>query len=194
MEFSLGYNVSQSQRRPTSEQVIHFMEEQFNLVLITELFDESLALLSEISCLSISNFTYLVQNQKVITRSVSNHFVYTESMRKDIYSTFPIYTAVYNHFRNKLKDKFNSSKIQHEKITMQLRQLNLQMQQECGIRNQTSNSIKYSHVGGKLRYEHKNTDSWDCNLHKSYIHELYFVLLKSTRSLIRNHTYKIRPY
>ena len=31
---------------------------------------------------------------------------------------------------------------------MQLRQLNIQMQQECGVRNQTSNYTKYSHAGG----------------------------------------------
>ena len=195
LEFDLGYNVSQNQSRPTADQVIQFMEEQFDLVLITELFDESLVLLSEKSCLGISNFTYLVQNQKASCRSVSNQFVYTESMRKAIYSTFSVYTAVYNHFRNKLMDKYISSNSEHEKITMQLRQLNVQMQQECGVRNQTnSNSTKHIEVRGKLRYKIEETDSWDCQLQKMRAKDLYFLLINKTQNLIRNQSYKRSPY
>ena len=62
MEYDLGYNITQ--QLPTAEKVIHFMEKRFDLVLITEMFDESLVMLKEYSCLEMSNFTYLAHNQK----------------------------------------------------------------------------------------------------------------------------------
>ena len=180
LQFDLGYNETQ---QPTADEIVSFMEQRFDLVLITELFDESLALLKDISCLGISNFTYLKYNQKPARKKVLQE-VRNDDSQKSIYEAFPVYTAVYRHFKEKLVEKFNLNNREHEKNLIELRKMNSLMHERCGLNNATTNSTNYIQQKGRLMYNIEEGDSWDCALHKMSQGQSYELLRKTTTRLI----------
>ena len=85
----------------SSQEIVEFMEQNFDLVIIDKWFDEGLCILRKLLCWSLDDVTYLKQNQR------STKARYTRRDRKNLHKALraiiPNYVEVYEYFYAKFQ-------------------------------------------------------------------------------------------
>ena len=111
----------------SSTEVINFMEENFQLVIISAYFDEGLIYLKSKLCWDFSDIVYFEQNQ----RSYKATYSLEEERRLNIIlnDVIPVYIDVYNHFEKKFREQILNICIQSD--VEELRYFKRKKQDEC---------------------------------------------------------------
>ena len=97
LQIDLGFN-----RSTDVDTVIKYMEDNFDLVIVTTYFDEGLCYLQKQLCWNVDDIVYLNQNQR------SNKTIITPEQEAKFQSivqrVIPVYAKVYHHFEKKFKE------------------------------------------------------------------------------------------
>ncbi len=108
------------------EQKIATFDEQFDLVLITERFEESMVMLQDLLCWPLEEFAFLRQNER-LAEGRSNM---TEETRATLHQWLWADYLLYNHFKEKLERKLEDRKGIKDKVS-ELKRLNSRLEAEC---------------------------------------------------------------
>ena len=134
MLYDLGLDARwMDEEHPDVHKYIAMIENNFQLVLIAEYFEESLILLKDLFCWSVDDIVYFNQN----ARSKSSVRRVTSSMRREILDWNSADNALYKHFNRTLWKKierYGVARMKEEVAQLQLR--NDILQRKC--------------IGGKL--------------------------------------------
>ncbi|XP_065557910.1 galactosylceramide sulfotransferase-like isoform X2 [Artemia franciscana] len=125
--WSLGLNKEYYENKTAVSQLISKMESNFDLVLITEYFDESIALLRTLLGGPIPH--YLFQNEN--ERLEETKYSLSKKDRTTLQNWLKTDMMVYKHFLKKFLSKV-SPEIQ--KLAQQLRKLNKQLENYCQMK------------------------------------------------------------
>ena len=105
------------------------MEQEFDLVLILDLFDESLVLLQDLLCWDLKDLTYFRLNERL---EGSKSKIMTSQTKEIITQWLWGDFKLYHHFKRKLKQKiqqFGPKKVQNQ--IQNLKNLNQELHTNC---------------------------------------------------------------
>ena len=159
LEHALGFDPMGNQ---SSQEVVEYMEKNFDLVIVDRHFDEGLCALRKLLCWSLDDVTYLRQNQR------SERFRYNKMERRVIYnvlkSIIPNYIEVYEYFLEKFRSMRTSSlREEATKLTI----LNDLKKQSCrikgGVEKPQDVNMVPNHIPQRVKVKLFDTASIDPN-------------------------------
>ena len=101
MAFDLGYDPAIGAEPRLVEEMLKDLEDNFDLVMIMELMDESLVMLRRLMCWSTDDVTYLTKN----ARFESRHTELTAEQRASLEEYLSLDVTLYRHFRQRLVEQ-----------------------------------------------------------------------------------------
>ena len=99
--WDLGLDVYSMDSDSKVREKVHELNQEFDLVLIAEKFDESLVLLQDLLCWGTKDLTYLKLNERIPSAKTKM----TEDTRKLLKEWLWADYILYNHFKHKLQAK-----------------------------------------------------------------------------------------
>ena len=91
----LGFNLAEAPNKSATKRYINKLSREFDLMLITEYFDESLLLLRKLMCWSFSDILYVKQNARSKSNGTSQ---LSESVKEKIRKWNAADVSLYRHF------------------------------------------------------------------------------------------------
>lgn len=128
MMFDLGLDFRYFQNQSAIENYLHFLDNEFNLVMIMEHFDESLILLKQIMCWSFEDILYFKLNERQDKQKRDN---LDEVVKHDIKSWNRADSLLYQYFNATLWRKINSQGSAFYRELKIFRRLNARISQIC---------------------------------------------------------------
>lgn len=118
MLFDLGFDTSSATNTSEVDLAIQVIEDSFHLVLIAELFDESLILLRDLLCWDTQDVVYFEHNQRMQKAAEPN-----QALRREMEEYNAGDKRLYLHFKNKLErmiDEYGRKRMRQEVDGLQL--------------------------------------------------------------------------
>ena len=123
--FDLGLNRKYFEYRKIVMQYINFIEEEFDLVLISEYFDESLILLKKMLCWDLEDILYVKQKVRMERKPLN------DEIKANILSWSQADLLLYNHFNQTLWRKISEAGPEFHKELQLFREKNKVVQESC---------------------------------------------------------------
>ena len=102
--WDLGLDVFDMSKKDKIKEKIKSLDNEFDLVLIAERFDESLLLLQNLLCWKISDMSYLKLNERVAKSKTKMSFETRKILKNWLWADF----LLYDHFKTKLDSILNN--------------------------------------------------------------------------------------
>ena len=137
--WDLGLSASDMESRAMVQRRINDTEKEFELVMITERFDESMVLLQELLCWDLEEFTYLKQNERIEDKKSKITPRAREILTKWLWADY----MLYNHYKAKFEERvsaFGADKMDMRTKTLTL--LNEKVKASCVIEKADNDKLK----------------------------------------------------
>ena len=119
-EFNLSYHFRGSSQNRARD-MVDFLEQELDLVMIQDYFDESLLFLQELAGLSLSDMVYLDVRKSLYAYK---HRHYKDRLVTNFHQWSNIDFHLYTHFKQKLEERIRNAGIQFQKKLEHFRKIN----------------------------------------------------------------------
>lgn len=157
MMFDLGYDSKDLYNETKINEAIGEVDDTFDLVMIAELFDESLILLKHMLCWSMEDILYLVHNRRMMDAEKTPYYNETSEKIREYNQADQM---LYDYFLRKLNDAID--KFGRERMAQEVEEL------------KTWNKVWYDHCVGKISESNKNVPTDN----RAYSSKVYSFVLK----------------
>lgn len=140
--YDLGLSVKNSRNSTAIRNYVHYLGDQFDLVLINEYFDESLVLMKKIFCWSWSDVLYISRNQQS-----KSHVVKNETLKKLIRRNNAADQYLYDYFNKTLWKKIYEYGENFQEDLGFFRSLLMETKEECLLKKVVKRGRVYNELG-----------------------------------------------